>query len=150
MERAEMPAVLTTGIFEFTHKYGRLWHELQHDAVIRLVSLRPGRHRAWITPDPPPGSEPVPIGVNEFVKSLGQHLDDIRGGAVYEIQDSVRHTVLGYAFWSAPDCLAVLECVIPYETRNPRTGRPVQREMYPLAVEAEPSPLARKAVLANA
>jgi hypothetical protein len=147
----ELPAVRVVGIAEFGHRYGQLWHELESGGVIRLVSTRPGLHRAWIDPEPPPGSEPEPVGVCAFAHHLGRYLDDIRGGAVYAIHDGVRHVTRGFAYWSTPDSLASLgwSAVIPYTVRT-RTGRVVQRDMFPLAVTAEPPPSRRRGVLAHA
>jgi hypothetical protein len=148
MER-ELPAVRTVGIQEFGHSYGQLWHELPAGGVIRLISFRPGRHRCWIAPQPPPGCEPVQVSVFGFARHLGRYLDEIRGGAVIEIYDSVRRVTRGFAFWAATDDLAGLDAVIPYMVRT-RTGRVIQHEMFPLAVQAERPAGRRRAVLAHA
>lgn len=145
----EVPAVRVVGIWQYGHSYGQLWHELESGGILRLVSIRPGRHRAWIAPEPPPGSEPERVGASDFAKALGRYLDDIRGGQVIEIRGARHRATRGFAFWSCPDELAALgwSSVIPF-TAGTRAGR-VERAMYPLAVEAVPLP-SRRRVLAHA
>lgn len=140
----EIPAVRVVGILEWCHSYGRLWHELESGGVIRLVTKNGGRHRAWIAPEPPPGSEPERIGAAQFTRYLGKYLDNIRGGAVYELRGAGHRTTRGYVFWACPEPLAAVgwSSVIPY-TVGTRAGR-AERAMFPLAVEAEPLPPRRR------
>jgi hypothetical protein len=148
MEREELPAVVTVGGTELTHSIARVWQELESGAVVRVVNKRSGRHRAWIVPELPAGYEAERISVNELLKNAGRVLDDVRDGTCFEVFDHVSRTASGYVIWAAPDCLAALACVIPYTVRT-RTGRRVQRDMWPLAVAAE-RPVSRRAVLASA
>lgn len=146
MQRDELPAVVTVGGYEFTHQTARLWTELDSGAVVRLVNKRSGRHQGWLVPDRPGGCEPERIGVNTLLKGMGPVLDAVRDGTVFEVFDGNARQVKGYLCWTGPEVLAQLQAVIPYRVRS-RTGRLIERRMFPLATEAE-RPAPRRAVLA--
>ena len=146
-----MPAIVPVGILDFTHSYGALWKELPAGGVLRLINKTGARHRGWITLEPPPGSVPVRTGVNEFMKHLGDRIEDARNGTVFEIYDGVHRVTRGYLTWEPPPGLdaAGWDLVIPYWART-RSGRRVQREMFTRSGQFEPPPRRRRAVLASA
>jgi hypothetical protein len=147
MNREELPAIVTVGGCEFQHMIGRLWAELESGAVVHIVNKRNGRHRGWLVPERPAGYETVRVSVNTLAKSVGRILDDMRDGAAFEVYDHVRGVARGYLVWAPPDCLAALGwgVSIPYFRRG-RTGRLLQRDIYPLAVESEPPSRRREAL----
>lgn len=146
MRRVELPAIVTVGGTEFQHMLGRLWAELDSGAVVHIVDKHSGRHRGWLIPEPPPGSDPVRAGVAAVTGSVGRILGDVRDGAVFEIFDYVRQVVRGYLTWCAPEPIAALGwgCSLQYTTRV-RGGRLVYRDIAPTAVRAVLPPRDRDA-----
>jgi len=146
----ELPAVVTVGGLELAHRYGRLWAELDSGAVVHVVTKHNGRHRGWIVPPPlPAGYGPERIFTSALFKNIGWILDEVRDeGKVIEIFDGVRNLVRGYLLFAPPDELAALgwDVSISYWTHT-RAGL-VQRTIYSLSVQAEPSP-PRRGVLVS-
>jgi hypothetical protein len=147
MERKELPAVVTVGGLEFQHSPARLWAELDSGAAVHVVTKHNGRHRGWLVTGLPAGYEAERISASHLFKHVGEIMDDVRDGIVYEI--TVHRKARGYLMFTAPDEIAALgwDVTIPYWTHT-RAGR-VQREIYPIALSAEPLPPWRR-VLAGA
>jgi hypothetical protein len=149
MQRTELPAVVTAGSEDLQKRLARLERELRSGACVHLMGRQTGRHRGWLVREQPGGSDPVVIQLAGLKRRMGEVLDRVRDGEVFEVTDGRRKCVVGFLTWTAPDCIAALDAMLPYAQRTAR-GPARQRLIRPQAVQAEPTPWQRKKAMAGA
>jgi hypothetical protein len=138
MSRLGIPEVEITGGQSFQKYLADLCRKVEFGKVVRIVHLQTGLHRAWMTRERPDGCEPIEISVSELRSTIGRVLDDVRDGAVYMVKNERAGRVRGYLYWSAPEWMARLsDRPVTYFYRT-QAGRVIRRDLYPLAVHAEP------------
>jgi hypothetical protein len=102
---------------------------------VRIVYTT-GAARAWLTPEPPPGSAPVRISMSVLRDHLGEVLDRARDGEVFEVADtrgiqpgnvSAPGRVHGYLAWEPPEALKRQPGVLQFYVKS-RAGRLLLRE----------------------
>lgn len=134
----------------FQHELPRLCRSVQGGKIVRVVSLQTGRHRSWFLRSRPPGCEPVRVTIYQLGRCIGKVLDSVRDGAVFQVWNGNDHRTVGYLSWSAPEWLAEMAGAPFTYTYRAKSGRVIERDFYPLSVQAEPVQWQRREVLADA
>jgi hypothetical protein len=138
--KPRLPEIEISGGSAFQHHLSALGRAVQYGKLVRLVDLRTGRHRAWFTRESPPGCEPARVTVCQLGRTLGTIFDEVRDGQVFQVWNARSRRVVGYVYWCAPEFLAGLpDMPFTYVYRT-KSGGVIRRDIYPLAVEAEPRP----------